>query len=198
MKTCAVLIPSRARPDRLKKTLDSVFATVNDVANIEVILRFDDDDKATLDCLEDFKKYPETQIIIGPRKAGWATLNLFYEEMAAVAKSTWIWVMNDDAFFEGKDWDLKLAEVPTTGFLVQPELYQLGFSKYYDVEGGAFPVMPNLCWKQWVEIIPDPIDIKIDELLRIQNGWQSYFLKGIGVIHERDSDEELAAHRAIV
>lgn len=197
MKTCAILIPSRARPDRLHKTLKSIFATAENIDNIEVILRFDLDDESSLTRIEEFKQYPQTQILIGERNKGWASLNLLYEEMAAAAKSSWIWIMNDDAFFDGNGWDTQLAQIPTTGFIVQPELYQLGFSKYYNVEAGAFPVIPNLCWKQWVEIIPDPIDIKVDELLRIEHGWQSKFLTGIGVIHERDTDEELMQHRTM-
>ena len=197
MKTCAVLIPSRARPDRLHKTMQSIFASVKDVNNIEVILRFDDDDSDTILRLEEFQQYPETTVMIGPRKTGWASLNLFYEEMAAVAKSKWIWIMNDDAVFEGNDWDEKLAQVPTEGYLVQPEIYQLGRSRYQNAHGGAFPCMPNLCWKKWIEIIPDPIDTKIDEILRVENGWQSHFLSGIGVVHDRDNDEELAMHRQL-
>lgn len=197
MKTCAILIPSRARPDRLHKTMTSIFNTVKNPENIEVMLRFDDDDIISIERMDEFKKYPSTTVLIGSRQKGWLSLNLFYEEMAAVANSHWVWIMNDDAIFEGNDWDEQLAQIPTEGFLVQPELYQLGFSKYYNAEGGAFPCMPNLCWKKWVEIIPDPIDTEIDKLLRVQNGWKSHFLPGIGIIHDRDNDEELAIHRQL-
>lgn len=193
---CAILIPSRSRPERLLKTLKSIFETVADKNNIEVLLRFDDDDKETLSRIEEFRN-DRTRTFIGKRGEGWSGLNTFYTEMAAYTEAKWLWIMNDDAYITGYGWDEILKEIPTTGFLVQPELYQLGFSKYYDVEGGAFPVIPHHSWEPHWEGFIDPIDIRIDELLRIQLGWKSHFLKGIGVIHERDDDEALAEHRKL-
>jgi GT2 family glycosyltransferase len=194
---CAVLIPSRARPTRLHRTLTSIFETVSNKDNIEILLRFDDDDQETLSELDKFKSYPNTKITIGPRKNGWNSVNEFYSEMANETTAPWISIMNDDAVFEGKDWDVSLNTFPRRGIIVQPELYQLGMSKYFNIEGGAFPFVPNGCWKQFgYEIIPDPVDTQLDCILRIDNGWKTEFLVGFGIIHDRDDEETLNLHRS--
>jgi hypothetical protein len=105
--------------------------------------------------------------------------------------------MNDDAFICGKGWDSQLMAMPTTGWIVQPELYQLGLSKYYKCEGGAFPIVPNHSWKSYTQesTIPGPANTALDQILRKQNGWKTRFLTGIGVVHERDTPDLLASHR---
>lgn len=192
---CAIMLPSRARPDRLHTTIRSVFETVADPAEIEVLLRLDNDDQVMMSRLAEFEAYPQTRIIIGDRERGYASLGDFYDQLANATKATWLWVMNDDAIITGKGWDEKLKTVPTTGFIVQPWLHQLGPSKYYENEGGAFPVFPNGSWRPYWEKFGDPIDTEIDDLLRKRLGWKTHFLPDIGVVHDRDNDEQLAAHR---
>ena len=194
---CAILLPSRARPDRLLKTIASVWATVADPSRVEVLLRLDDDDRAMLDRLGEFEK-PGTRIIVGPRGRGYPDLNKMYGELAAATPAPWLWMMNDDAIIVGKGWDEQLVPLPTTGLLVQPEMYQLGFSRYANSEGGAFPIFPNKCWRpEWTDELVDPLDAKIDELLRGQRGWKTHFLPGIEVVHDRDDDASLEAHRTL-
>ena len=194
---CAIMLPTRARPDRLHTTIRSVLETVSDLNEIEILLRLDDDDEVMLTRLAEFEAYPRMRIIIGNRENGYASLGDFYNELALATKATWLWVMNDDATITGKGWDEKLKAVPTTGFIVQPWLHQLGASKYYNNEGGAFPVFPNGSWRPHWESLHDPIDTAIDGLLRIQLGWKTHFLPDIGVVHDRDNDEQLASHRAM-
>lgn len=192
---CAILLPTRARPDRLHATLRSVFETVVDITAIEILLRLDDDDRAMLDRLQEFRAYPRLRIITGPRGRGYAALGDFYHELARATNSPWLWMMNDDAIITGRGWDEKLKSVPTTGFIVQPWLHQLGASKYYGDEGGAFPIFPNHSWAGYWDTFEDPLDTKIDDLLRKRLGWKTHFLPDIGVVHDRDNDDQLAAHR---
>ena len=187
MTLCSVLIPSRGRPERLIKAIDSVFATADDPEQIEVSLRFDDDDQVSLDRMAEFRSY-NIWVYIGPRKNGYYSLDEFYTHMAEQTDADWVWLMNDDAVIEGDGWDTQLAEIPTDGVIVQPELYQLGFSKYWTHEGGAFPIFPNRCWRKFgLQQMPHPVDTEMDKLLR-SNGWTTQFLKGVGVIHDRDSE----------
>jgi GT2 family glycosyltransferase len=191
----AVLLPSRARPDRLHKTIKSTYDTATE---FEILVRLDDDDKLTLDRLKEFDQYDKVKFVIGPRERGYGSLNIFYTELANSSDAEWISIMNDDAVYEGKDWDKQLFGIPTEGFIVQPELYQLGGSKYFNCEGGAFPFVPNSSWKKYgPAIMPDPVDTCLDNILRKESGWKTQFLKGIGVVHDREDQEILDVHRLI-
>lgn len=191
----AVLLPSRARPDRLHKTIKSTYDTATD---FEILVRLDDDDKMTLDRIDEFKQYDKVRLVIGPRERGYGSLNIFYTELADMSQAEWISIMNDDAVYQGKDWDKMLARVPKHGFIVQPHLYQLGGSHYYNCEGGAFPFVPNGSWKPYgPAIISDPVDTTLDNILRKEQGWKTYFLEGIGVVHDREPQEILDVHRII-
>mgnify|MGYP001021250978 FL=1 len=194
---CAVLIPSRARPDRLVKTLESIYTTVSDPTEIETLIRIDDDDAATMARRSELTSFPNTRVLVGKRGLGWRSLNVMYDELVAETQADWLWIMNDDAVIDGGGWDIELRRVPKVGFLVQPEIYQLGASKYASCEGGAFPIVRNGSWKPEWDGFVDPIDTRIDDLLRNRKGWKTMFLSGVSVIHDRDSDEALAAHRQL-
>jgi hypothetical protein len=201
---CSVLIPSRSRIDRLRKTLRSIHETSH-ASDVEILVRFDDDDHASLDVIGDLTREHGIRVLTGPRRLGYLSLGEFYAELAAVATGTWIWIMNDDAYVTGpptgseSSWDVDLQAIQTTGEIVQPECYQLGHSKYWSSEGGAFPIVPNRCWERFSERFDGgpSVDIWLDRMLRARNGWKTRFLSGIAVVHERDADDVLAKHREI-
>lgn len=196
---CSVLICSRGRPKRLLETIESVQWSCNNLDAIEVLVRIDDDDEVSKSVGEwDSFKEVADEVVIGPRLGGYGTLNILYTELANIAKGDWVWCLNDDATVEGKDWDLKLADVPLTGFIVQPETIINGGSTYVHCEGGPFPIVPRNSWlPDWPNGFVDPLDTKLDQLLRIGRGWSTHFLPGITVNHQRDNDEVLALHRKL-
>ena len=194
---CSFLCPSRARPDRLAKTLDSIFATATMPGDSEVLVKLDVDEPR-FDEYQTVVSRPGVKAIWGPRKNGYASLAEVYTELALLANGDWMWVMNDDAWIGGVGWDVQLAALPTTGLIVQPEIYQLGLGAYPRCEGGAFPVVPRLVWERFGHTrAQEPIDTWLDQLLRFEHGWTTHFLPGIAVVHERDRDEVLAEHRRL-
>lgn len=194
-KLCSVLIPTRARPDRLRRAVESISDTVTDPMRVEVILRVDHDDPH-LDAALALSFDGTITTKVGDRRQGYASMHEFYDELAGAAAGRWIFIMNDDAFVIGKGWDEDLAKVPIDGVIVQPEIYQLGESLYPFCEGGAFPMVPNGCWHYYGwQGLRDPVDTQLDQLLRVQHGWRTAFLPGMCVVHERDPDHVLAEHR---
>ena len=99
----------------------------------------------------------------------------------------------DDSLLVGQGWDLKLTEVPMSGFVVQPEFIQLGNGR--DING-AFPCVPRNSWAKFgPELIPTyKVDLYLNMIHR-ENGWGVKFLEGITVFHDRDDDVKLEAHR---
>lgn len=193
---CSVLIPSRKRVDRLKKTIESIIATTTEV---EIIVRADIDDKETVDFLKEAydKKYVDTYIV-GERKNGWYSICDFYQEMVHVSRGTWILVMNDDCTVEGHGWDEKLKSIPANGVMVYPEIHVLGGSTYTNDVGGPFPIVPNKCWEQYgFETIPPVVDLGLYELLVKEHNWNIAFIKGMTGNHQRDNDQQLEAHRKL-
>jgi hypothetical protein len=191
----AILIPSRARPDRLHTTIKSAVETTNP-KNVEIRIRFDDDDKLSLDRIDEFKKYPNCHVHVGNRLAGYNSVNEFYTELADASGASWVSIMNDDATYIGFGWDENLLNVPAVGFIVQPETYQWNNCRFKNNQGGAFPFVPNGSWKKFgPNCIPNPADTALDIILRQEAGWRTHFLQGLTILHLRDTPEELEEHR---
>ncbi len=205
MLTCSVLIPSRARPDRLERAIRSVLDTADDRANVEVIVRIDDDDVSSIRAIDAIRALG-ARVLVGARCDGYSSLNMFYTEMADASSAPWIWIMNDDAYVvddhPGRDrsmrWDRQLSRIGVTDHIVQAEVYQLGGSGYSRTTGAAFPIVPNGCWRTFgYEHIKNPPDTWFDLLLRVERRWETVFLEGIRTVHLRDPDDVLKKHREI-
>jgi hypothetical protein len=214
---CSVLVPSRARFERLCKTIDSVFETAADPSRVEVIVRLDDDDQDSLNGAAELSEVPNVHFITGPRLGGYAALPLFYDAMSEVAKGEWVWILNDDAFIgrasdhgpgpraeqlkaqPGRAWDDQLADVPVGwNVIIQAELYRLGGSGYWNHEGSAFPIVAKGRWKELGEPqMRNPVDTWLDRLIRDKHHGRTIFLEDVAVVHERDNDAVLEEHRIL-
>jgi len=193
----SVLIPSRARPEGLRRAIESVFATAAEPENVEALVRLDEDDPTNpvRTRLMVFGASPRVRAWVGPRLRGYASLNLLYTELTVMASGRWCWIMNDDAFIKGQPgWDLKLKEIVDEFCLVQPDC-----EKYGKYEGGPFPIFPVTAVKRIFDgqiFIGDPADTWLDQQIVKLRGGKTYYLDGTYVQHDRPSDEELAKHRA--
>lgn len=194
---CSCLIPSRARINRLFAAIHTIRESASDPSTFEILIRLDDDDRDSLKYLPTLEQFSNVRVFVGPRCAGWQSVeSVFYTELAEAAKGDWCWFLLDDMILGGRDWDLKLREVPTDGFIVQPEIWRLGGSTYPKSEGGNFPCAPRNSWLRfgWPRVMR-PVDIELDRLLRVTNGWRTHFLQGITAWHLEDDPDKLAAHR---
>lgn len=192
MKLCAVLIPSRMRPDRLSRTVDSVFGTA-DPDFVEVLIRYDFDDFLTHHQLIQIKdKYGDNvRCIVGPRKQGYPSLADFYTELSEATLAKWIFLINDDITIEGNGWHQQLRAIPSSGVYVQPEFYHLGGSQYGSGSCYVCPVVPNGCWRHIRRDLVNQVDVWLQEILAKQMGWKTELLRGITINHQRDNDATL-------
>lgn len=188
----SILLPTRKRVDRLIKSVNSFYATARIKDRFDIHLKIDDDDDETQSV--EFNG-PKVIKHVSPRGNGWKDFNLWIGDMASQADGEWVWMWNDDCIIETENWDDMLKEVPTHGYIVQPRTHRLGHSCYVNHEGGPFPVVPNQCWKYFgAEKFPDPPDTGIDNLLRLENGWKTWFID-VAFHHDRDDDTQLEKHR---
>jgi len=108
----SVVAPVRARIALVDQMLDSVWTMAADPDRVEVVLRCDDDDAAMITHLT--SRTPDSWrtpvLVIGPHRTGYATLPAFINEAAHRSRGDLVIVVNDDAEFQTKGWDILLAE----------------------------------------------------------------------------------------
>lgn len=109
MITIDVLIPSRARPHLLERSVLSLRQTAGGPADLIIHVEADSDDPETIaaaqrlgtDCRATF-----------PPRPGYAGLHVYYQQMAARSHGDWLLVWNDDAQMLTPGWDGILAALP--------------------------------------------------------------------------------------
>ena len=192
---CSILLPTRGRPERLKECVRSL-ASCGSTGEFDVLFAVDDDDMESARAASYMSDLlPNFTVFQSPRGRGWHDLNLRYSYLADQSAAQWVWMMNDDCLVSGGDWVSLLKNYPTTGFIIHPEFHRLGKSVYQRDETGAFPIVPNQCWKMFgFETIGDPPDKFLNEICR-DRGWRTGFLDGIEISHQRIADDTLPAER---
>ena len=186
----SIMVPSRKRTATLYKLIESLRRTASRIDNYEVIIRFSADDMVSM---SEFITDPRfctlsdnIRIIFGTPDNGFNSLGKWFSAMSELAIAPWVWGLSDDTWISGNGWDKQFEIIPLIGHAVFPEWDQLGSSVYHKVEGGPFTAVPRNCWKQLGhEQVGEPPDRFLDDLLRLEHGWKSVFLKGITVVHER-------------
>lgn len=187
---CSFLIPSRARPEKCAKAIESILVDPRS----EVAVRIDDDDPY-IDRYKSLICYDRTTLIIGPR-IGYDGGSRMVSEMSDKTNSPWIVGWNDDMTIEGTSFSEKLSHVPTTGYIVHPSVHRLGASTYQRDPTGPAPIIPNQCWHLFgFDSLPHPCDTWAHHFLVLEKGWQTWWLGGMAVNHDRDAEHLIAAHR---
>lgn len=185
MKLCAVIFPSRERCALAVSAIRSFGSQVAALENVSFHVRVDDDDPTLAEYKEQLSPLPNTTLVVGPREMGWGSGTKFCSQLADQSDAKWIWSINDDMELDGHYWDLKLAVMPDSGYIVQPEFHRLNRSLYVKDERSCAPIVPNGCWKQFGhDLIPAPLDAMLPDIL-CKNGWSTLFLSNVTIIHNR-------------
>lgn len=194
---CSILLPTRKRVARLKRCLDSLAATA-DSNSYEVLLDIDDDDEETFAEIAYLKSLPHVKLHFSKRGNGWFGLDARMDRLSAMACGSWLWIMNDDATVEGSGWDRQLEDLTTSTTLVQPEIMKLGGSTYLRPDWTSFPIFPKGCLSRMNSSLESlsPSDKGLWSFLVKQHGWSTYYLSGISVNHQRDSDSDILRHQS--
>lgn len=120
----SIFIPTRKRPDELLKTLDSISNTTSNPDDVEVFVKFDDDDDVTKDFFQqnEIRVPYHAKLIIGPRPyKGWYGVYVDYNKMAEMSQGTFLIPFNDDADFVTNKWDDILREYVNRMCILHPK-----------------------------------------------------------------------------
>lgn len=112
MKPLLIILPSRGRPDKIKKCLDSYILT-SDVHFSELLVCLDDDDK----CIEEYKKvlaeYSDYKVKYNiarrPSAKRYCITRIINRAFYGDKNRDFYCVINDDMIFETYGWDKTLA-----------------------------------------------------------------------------------------
>ncbi len=109
-----MLLPTRGRPDHLKRSIDSVFDTAADPSRIEVLVRFDHCDpllKAGVAVLREHRMTEQIRVGIASR-VGYNQMHVMNNALAESASGEWLHIWNDDLEMLTPGWDALLRACP--------------------------------------------------------------------------------------
>lgn len=120
----SVLLPSRRRPESLKRSCDSLLSKANDESRLEFLVAYDNDDLETRDVAESLG-----HTSVGFERHGYHNLHLYVNELASIANGDWLFLWNDDAIMETPDWDCVVSGFdPRRPFVLSPSSTGVGHS----------------------------------------------------------------------
>jgi hypothetical protein len=111
----SILLPTRGRTESLRRSLHSLINLAHDVSDIELLLGFDDDDRATVDyfldhIVPDLDCQGVTYTASEFPPMGYVRLNEYVNALADQARGQWLMFWNDDAVMHTQDWDLRIRD----------------------------------------------------------------------------------------
>ncbi|MCP3940380.1 MAG: glycosyltransferase family 2 protein [Desulfobacteraceae bacterium] len=104
-KSISLLLPTRGRPRRLNRMLQSVFSNAQNPTEVEVVLRIDDDDVKILDIINVASKYPVKIVKGKPQSMGALNTDCYRHSTGDI-----IILVNDDIVIQTKNWDYVIKE----------------------------------------------------------------------------------------
>lgn len=106
----SLLLPSRDRPDLLRRSIYTAYALAADVGNVEVLIGNDPDDETTAEVGKELhERYPGVRVIRTARRFGYREFNVYFNVLAGHAYGDWLVLWNDDAVMQTFHWDLQMV-----------------------------------------------------------------------------------------
>ena len=106
MPLVTLMFPCRERFVWLQEAIRSFIDNADDPSGVEVLVRVDDDDEHWPSFEQRLAGSPT--VLIGSRLNAYLSMHVFYNEMAAISRGEWIWMLNDDVRCLTKGWDTVL------------------------------------------------------------------------------------------
>jgi hypothetical protein len=179
----------------LERAIASLYDTASDPGNVEVLVRYDNDDLSVLEAAEVCGlnwDHPWIDIIGEPH--GYTGMATYYNELAATASGDWLLIFNDDALMQTPGWD---AIIESRG----PGLKNLSIDNNHGRAYACFPCVP----KRWFDICGHlALDTRVDSWLQQVAQATDCFVEenDVFILHDRydltgNNDDETFRRRYI-
>ncbi len=139
----SLLVPTRGRPDSMKRFCDSAWSTALHPENVEIVFYIDADDTESLNYYETVKQDSRIKVVVGPR----IFLAEAWNVLCRAATYDIIMQTGDDAVFRTQGWDKRVAEE----FDKHPDKILLAFAKD-GLQDGKIGTL-NFAHKNWVKVV---------------------------------------------
>jgi cellulose synthase/poly-beta-1,6-N-acetylglucosamine synthase-like glycosyltransferase len=100
----SLLLPTRGRPDGVRRLFDSIVETAGDASRLEVVLYLDEDDEASRGIQSDMLRMVT---LVGPPRQPMGTMTTACYE---ASRGRYLMLINDDVVCRTSDWDLRVTE----------------------------------------------------------------------------------------
>ena len=196
----SVCMPSFRRIERCEAAIKSIVAACDDPRRIEICLRLQIGDDASLRHIPEFLTLaPTVRIVVGLTYGGYTRHHLFFNDVARIADGTWSWFIDDDITVErgpdGVGIDTLMAAQKDDS-IVLPSHYKLGPSGYDRCSDTPAVFMPSSWWGKY-EIAKEgpPLDRAIFLVLRNKQKKKTRFVD-FEYHHHHDTPEAWLEHKA--
>jgi hypothetical protein len=143
----AILLPTRGRTDSLTRSVTSIVELASRPDQLEFLFGLDDDDTVGLD---HFAKVIQpwlddrdiTYQALQFESMGYTGLNRYYNALAKLACSDWLFVWNDDAVMDSKSWDQVIRKY-------DGQFKILKVHTHNEHPYSIFPIVP----REWVDLL---------------------------------------------
>jgi glycosyltransferase involved in cell wall biosynthesis len=150
----SVLLPSRKRPDSLRKSIASLRSLADQ--DIEILVAIDPDDIATIRQVKELG----VKYLVTHERYGYHNLHIYYNQLAEIATGDWMLLWNDDAEMITRNWCSIITELRTPYLIadLQSELSSSGHCCFPAVRRsaieavGGFSPWTNHCDTFWQDI----------------------------------------------
>ncbi len=119
----SILLPTRGRVKTLQTSIESLLSKAYNYQNIEFLVKIDDDDKPTIEFMEDYSQFlannkVDIRLFITPRGNGYGDIHLWLNELAKEAKGDWLMNWSDDCLMQSRSWDYTIEYMEVQGIKV--------------------------------------------------------------------------------
>jgi len=130
----SLLLPTRKRPQQLRKLIESILLTTHNIKDIEIHLAIDDDDIQIQDTAVVLKdQYKLCNLLIHMRPRGNSIVTHYYNWLALhFCQGKYLMVLNDDTLFRSQDWDKNVYNRLEEYLKDKPDGLVLGISEDLD------------------------------------------------------------------
>lgn len=108
----SILLPTRGRPDYLRRSLESLSDLAAEPDDLELIVYYDDDDATAPAITDAAQAFSPTNTVLHSERMGYKRGHDYYNQLAAAAHGDLLFVWNDDSDMLTPLWDEMLLDAP--------------------------------------------------------------------------------------
>lgn len=179
----SVMIPTRKRTESLEKSVQSLIDNASSMEGIEFLIAIDEDDPESINFVSDKLVGKLNELKIAMRaytfpRLGYVNLHNYINTLSNQSEGNWLFVWNDDAIMQSKNWDLEIEKF-------NGQMKVLRFKDNHNEHPNAiFPCVPRDWLMLFEQYSPHPhIDTWVSQIGYLTDCMQN--VPSVEIFHDR-------------